>query len=204
VLVSVLTFSLTAALLVLLPGPDTLVIVRSILRGGRRRGFATVVGIQVGLVVWVVAAALGLAALLRASEIAYDVLRVVGAGYLVLLGVQSFRARGADPAGRPGGRGELIGTGFRGGLLSNLLNPKVGVFFVTLLPGFIPHGAPVAATSLLFGAIFVAINVGYQLPLVLLAARVTALFARDRVRRRIELVTGTVLLAFGLRLAIEG
>ncbi|WP_375498573.1 LysE family translocator [uncultured Jatrophihabitans sp.] len=201
-LVSLVAYLLAAAVIVLLPGPDTLVIVRSIMAGGRRRGVAAVVGIQCGLLVWVTAAALGLAALLKASEIAFDVLRVAGAVYLVWLGVQSWRSRGTDdPSAAP--RGGLLGTGFRGGLLSNLLNPKVGVFFVTFLPGFIPHDYPVGATSLLFGALFIALNASYQVPLVLLATKVTALMSRQVVRRRLERITGAVLIGFGIRLATE-
>ena len=108
---------------------------------------ATAGGILVGLshLVWV--AALGLAAVLRASDVAYAVLRIVGACYLVWLGVQSLRACGGalrevDDRGRRG----LLGTGFAAGLTTNLLNPKVGVFFVTFLPGFVPSGYPVGAT----------------------------------------------------------
>lgn len=203
-LVAVASFVLAAGLLVLLPGPDTLVIVRSIIRGGRRRGVATVVGIQCGIVIWITAATLGLAALLRASDVAYTALRAVGACYLIWLGVQSFRSRGVDlVADAPGARVDLSGTGFRAGLLSNVFNPKVGVFFVTFLPGFVPHGYPVTPTLLLFGAIFVVLNLGYQVPLVMLATKVTELFSRGRLRRRLELVTGTVLVGFGIRLATE-
>jgi threonine/homoserine/homoserine lactone efflux protein len=207
VLIAIAAFSLAAALIVLLPGPDTLVVVRSIMRGGRRRGITTVLGIQTGLVVWITVAVLGLTAVLRASHVGYDVLRIAGAAYLVFLGVQSFRSRGgvaeSADATAPAGRGGLVGTGFRGGLMTNLLNPKVGVFFVTFLPGFVPHGYPVGSTTLLFGAIFIALNLAYQVPLVLLAARVTALFGRAAVRRRVELVTGAVLIGFGIRLATE-
>jgi threonine/homoserine/homoserine lactone efflux protein len=214
VLVSLLSFMLAAAVLVLLPGPDTLIIVRSIVRGGRRRGVATVLGIQTGLIVWILAAVLGLTTLLRASEVGYTTLRVVGAVYLVWLGVQSFRSRGAlDPAAEPDGdlaagpdasRRALSGTGYRAGLLSNLFNPKVGVFFVTFLPAFVPDGYPVTPTLLLFGAVSIVLNLAYQLPLVLLATKVTELFSRERVRRRLDLVAGTVLIAFGIRLATEG
>ncbi|SHG55023.1 resistance to homoserine/threonine (RhtB) family protein [Jatrophihabitans endophyticus] len=215
-LVALGSFALAAAVLVLLPGPDTLVIIRSIVRGGRRRGVATVLGIQTGLVVWITAAVLGLAALLRASEVAYTALRIVGAAYLIWLGVQSWRSRGravADPAvegaaveGAAGaaGRRALAGTGFRAGLLSNLFNPKVGVFFVTFLPAFVPAGSPVTPTLLLFGAVFVLLNLAYQLPLVLLATKVTELFSRERVRRRMDAVAGAVLIGFGVRLATEG
>jgi threonine/homoserine/homoserine lactone efflux protein len=203
VLVALGSFTLAAGLLVLLPGPDTMVIVRSIVRGGRRRGLATVLGIQTGLLLWITAAVLGLAALLRASEVAYTVLRVVGAVYLVWLGVQSLRARGMRPDERPTGRSPLGGTGYWAGLLSNVLNPKVGVFFVTFLPAFVPSGAAVVPTLLLFGAVFIALNLAYQLPLVVLAERVTRFVSRTRVRRVMDIVAGTVLVGFGIRLATE-
>lgn len=208
-LVAIGSFTLAAAILVLLPGPDTLVIIRNIVRGGRRRGVATVLGIQTGLLVWVTAAILGLAALLRASEVAYTSLRVVGAAYLIWLGLQSWRNRGAafDAATDAEGGSDAARRGRSGywaGLLSNLFNPKVGVFFVTFLPAFVPAGAPVTPTLLLFGVIFVALNLTYQLPLVLLATKVTELFSRERVRRRLDLVAGTVLIGFGIRLATEG
>src|SRR5581483_9734747 len=92
-LVAITTFALAAALIVLLPGPDTLVVIRSIVRGGRPRGIATAAGNLVGLSVWVAAAVLGLSALLRASHIGYDVLRIAGAAYLIWLGVQTLRFR---------------------------------------------------------------------------------------------------------------
>lgn len=203
-LVAVGSFTLAAAFLVLLPGPDTLVIVRNIVRGGRRLGVSTVLGIQTGLVIWIAAAILGLSALLRASDVAYTTLRIVGACYLVWLGVQSWRNRGAVlDASAPQPRRRFGATGYWAGLLSNLFNPKVGVFFVTFLPAFVPPGAPVTPTLLLFGAIFVALNLSYQLPLVLLAGKVTELFSRERVRRRLDVLAGTVLVGFGIRLATE-
>ena len=197
-------FALAAAVIVLLPGPDTLVIVRNIVRGGRRLGVATVLGIQTGLVIWITAAICSLAALLRASEVAYTALRIVGAVYLVWLGVQSWRTRGGsfDVVATPARTGRRH-SGYLAGLLSNLFNPKVGVFFVTFLPAFVPAGAAVTPTLLLFGVVFVALNLAYQLPLVLLATKVTDLFSRERVRRRLDIVAGTVLIGFGLRLATE-
>ncbi len=202
-LVALGSFTLAAALLVLLPGPDTVVILRSIVRAGRRRGVATVLGIQTGLLLWTTAAVLGLAALLRASEVAFTALRVAGAAYLVWLGVQSLRARNARLDAPESRRSPLSGTGYWAGLLSNVLNPKVGVFFVTFLPAFVPSGAEVVPTLLLFGAVFIALNLGYQFPLVVLADRVSRLVSRPRVRRAMDLVTGGVLVGFGLRLATE-
>jgi threonine/homoserine/homoserine lactone efflux protein len=107
------------------------------------------------------------------------------------------------PDERPTGRSPLGGTGYWAGLLSNVLNPKVGVFFVTFLPAFVPSGAAVVPTLLLFGAVFIALNLAYQLPLVVLAERVTRFVSRTRVRRVMDIVAGTVLVGFGIRLATE-
>jgi threonine/homoserine/homoserine lactone efflux protein len=200
-LVGVLTFSLAAAVLVVLPGPDTLVTVRAILRGGRAQAVATTAGILCGLLVWICAVALDLSALLQASEIGYTVLRLAGAAYLIWLGVQSVRLRRAvvDSAPRRG----LLGSGFVAGLLTDLLNPKVGVFFVSFLPGFIPHGADVGATTMLFGGIYILETAVYCLTLIALASRMAMWLQAPRIRRRLDAASGLVLVGFGIRLAVE-
>jgi threonine/homoserine/homoserine lactone efflux protein len=200
-LLAIAAFSLAAALIVLLPGPDTLVVVRSIVRGGRSRGLATAAGNLVGLAVWVAAAALGLSALLRASHVGYELLRIAGAAYLIWLGVSSIRLRPAP--GEVAEHGGLLGTGFLAGVITNLLNPKVGVFFVTFLPGFVPHGHPVGWTTLLFGAIFIAETAAYWVLLLSLAARVTRWMNEPRIRRRLDVAAGAVLIGFGIRLVSE-
>jgi threonine/homoserine/homoserine lactone efflux protein len=204
-LLALATFTVAATLIVLLPGPDTLVTIRSIVRGGRSAGLATAAGILVGLTIWISVAALGLAAVLRASEVAYAALRVLGAGYLVWLGLQSLRSvrRPATIVADAGERRGLLGSGFAAGLVTNLLNPKVGVFFVTFLPGFVPSGYPVGLTSLVFGAVFIVLSVAYYLVLLGLATRVTGWMGTPRVRRRMDALTGTVLVGFGVRLALE-
>jgi threonine/homoserine/homoserine lactone efflux protein len=202
VLLTFLAFTGAATLIVLLPGPDTLVVVRGMLRGGRRQGVMTALGNLTGLVVWVSAAVAGVAALLRASEIGYDALRIVGACYLVFLGVQAFRNRGSV-AEAPDGRTSVLGTGYRAGVLTNLLNPKVGVFFVTFLPGFVPDGSSVAVFTAVFGAIFVVLTALYWVVLLTLAGRVTGWMSTPHIRRRLDVATAGVLVAFGVRLATE-
>jgi threonine/homoserine/homoserine lactone efflux protein len=202
VLVSLAAFTAAAVLIVLLPGPDTLVVVRSIVRGGRHAGVLTALGNLCGLTVWVLAAALGLAAMLKASQIGYDVLRVVGAGYLVWLGVQAWRSRGQVEQPAPH-RAGVLGTGFRAGILTNLLNPKVGVFFVAFLPGFIPRGDAVGPMSLLLGAIFVLLTALYWVALLGIAGRVSRWMGTPSVRRRIDAMTALVFVGFGIRLATE-
>src|SRR5215471_13469413 len=147
---AVVTFVPAAALLVIAPGPDSLLVLRNSARGGRRAGLATAAGTVTGLLVWAAAAALGLAALLRASQIGYLVVRWAGAAYLVFLGSQliwrSRRSRGAEeqpgPVRAAASRRRL--AGFLTGAGTNLLNPKVGIFFISFLPVFIPRDAPVA------------------------------------------------------------
>jgi threonine/homoserine/homoserine lactone efflux protein len=201
---ALITFAAAAVVIIFVPGPDTLVVLRGVVRGGRARGWATAAGVLTGLACWVSIAALGLAAVLRASELAYNVLRIAGACYLAWLGIQSLRSlwRRSGQDSRPDRRG-LVGTGFVAGLVTNLLNPKVGVFFVTFLPGFVPHGYPVGLVSLLLGAVFVVLTSGYFVLLLTFASRLATWMATPRVRRRMDAITGTVLLGFGVRLAAE-
>ena len=198
-LASLATFALAATLVVLLPGPDTMVVVRNLVKGGRSVAVRTVLGVLSGLTVWVVTAVLGVSAVLRASHDAYVGLRVVGAAYLVYLGVRSLRSR--DSAAAPSGR--LLATGYTAGLLTDLLNPKVGVFFVTFLPGFVPHGYSVAWTSLIFGAIFVFLTAAYFAILLMASRPVTRWLGNSRLRHLMDRCTGLVLIGFGLRLALE-
>lgn len=210
-LVSLAAFAVAATLIVLLPGPDTLVTIRGLLRS-RRQGALTAVGVNCGLAVWVCAAALGLSALLQASEVGYDGLKIAGALYLVYLGVQSWRTvlqhrrNTSNPAQAQlpvPERSGLLGSGFFAGLLTDLLNPKVGVFMVSFLPGFIPHGYSVGWTTLLLGVVFVCINVIYFTVMVVLAGRITRWIEIPRIRRRMDAITGSVLVGFGIRLALE-
>jgi threonine/homoserine/homoserine lactone efflux protein len=202
-LVSVGTFTIAAILIVLLPGPDTLVVVRNLIRGGRKAAIRTVFGVLSGLVVWVFAAALGLSAVLSASHDAYLALRIVGAAYLVWLGVQSLRSRGKLAEEPAASRRRLLGTGFPAGIASDLLNPKVGVFFVTFLPGFVPHGYSVGWMSLLLGGIFLVLTAIYFAILIAASGPVTRWITDVRIRRRMDRITGLILIGFGARLAIE-
>jgi threonine/homoserine/homoserine lactone efflux protein len=196
------TFTLAATLIVLLPGPDTLVVVRNLVRGGRGVAARTVLGVLSGLTVWVITAALGLSAVLRASEDAYLGLRIAGAVYLVWIGVQSLRSRG-QIATDDHRRRAIMGQGYLAGLMTDLLNPKVGVFFVTFLPGFVPHGVSVGWMSLLLGAIFVVLTAAYFAVLLAVSGPVTRWMTTARIRKRMDRGTGVVLIGFGLRLALE-
>jgi len=211
---ALLAFSLASTLLILAPGPDNLLVMRNTLRNGRGAGWVTASGTLSGLLVWVVAATLGLSALLRVSHLGYNILRFAGAGYLIWLGVSSlglFRRTHADPATGTKAAGPaahtLSGAGwgrvYLNGLLSNLFNPKVGVFFIAFLPGFIPAGAPAGMLSLALGVWFIAETGAWLATLAWLVARGADWLARPTVQRRLERVTGLVLIGFGLRLATQ-
>jgi threonine/homoserine/homoserine lactone efflux protein len=192
-----------SAVVIVTPGQDTALTIRNTLVGGRRGGIYTAAGVSAGQACWTLAASAGLAALLQASEPAFVALRLVGAAYLVFLGLQALvgalRGRGR---GAPGGATPLrlsSARAFRQGLVSNLGNPKMAVFFVSLLPQF-GHSFPaLVALGLVFCTFTFAWLTGYAFAV----ARAGDFLRRARIRRTIEAVTGTVLVALGLRLASE-
>lgn len=205
-LLALASFALAAIVVVLLPGPDSLVVVRALVRDGRRGGVRTAAGVMCGLLIWVSAAALGLSALLRASEAGYLVLKLVGSAYLLWLGVQSLRSLRSGTALHAVSGAALTGpvrSGFTAGFLTDVLNPKVGVFFVSFLPGFVPARYDVGATTLLLGLLYAALTALYFAVLIGAAGAVSAWMATPRIRRRLDAVTGLVLVAFGVRLATE-
>ena len=206
---AVVTFVPAAALLVIAPGPDSLLVLRNSARGGLRAGLSTAAGTVTGLLVWAAAAALGLAALLRASEIGYMVVRWAGAAYLVYLGSRriwrsrSGRGDGGNAAGSPAVAHTRPLAGYLTGAGTNLLNPKVGIFFISFLPVFIPRGVPAAPAALILGGIFLAEGIVWLTAIVLLGDRLNAVVSRASVRRRMERLTGLVMIGFGVRLALE-
>jgi threonine/homoserine/homoserine lactone efflux protein len=203
---SVLGFALVAAALTVTPGLDTALVLRSALTGRRGEAAATAAGIVAGLLVWGAAAAAGVSALLTASRIGYDVLRWAGAAYLVGYGGRLlWRAvRGtAGPAAEvpPGPRGWRAA---RLGLLTNLLNPKVGVFYVALLPQFLPSGTDPLAGGLLLAAVHAVLSLAWFAALIAVAAAAARRLRQPRTVRVIDGVTGGVLVGVGVRLATAG
>src|SRR5262252_2846780 len=192
-----------------------MLVMRNTVRGGRRAGWVTGCGTLSGLTVWALAAALGLSALLRVSHVAYDVLRFCGAAYLIWLGVTSLISSRRKRTGRAGPgtpAADIAALGqapvrparaYLNGMLSNLLNPKISVFFMAFLPAFVPAGASASHFSLVLGAWFIA-ETGLWLAVVAwLADRGVRWLRRPAVQRWLERITGIVLIGFGLRLATE-
>ncbi|HTU96210.1 MAG TPA: LysE family translocator [Solirubrobacteraceae bacterium] len=206
--VHLLLFIGVAAVVIIIPGPDTAVVTKNVLIHGRRAGLGTSLGVSTGLAIWTVAAAVGLASLVRASEVAFTALKLAGALYLIWLGVQALRAAGREgpalaAARLASGAGLSARGGFRQGVLSDLANPKIGIFFTSLLPQFVSAGRPVLLPFLVLGAIFVVMTVLWLLAYTLAAARAAQTLMRPRVRAALDRFTGVVLIALGLRLALE-
>ena len=199
---NLIAFVGVAIAVAIVPGPDMALVARNTLLGGRGVGAATVLGIVGGLLGWSVAAVAGIAAILAASATAFAVLKIVGAAYLIYLGISTLRAGRDDHAEGPA-RGELtLRAAARQGLLSAGLNPKLGVFFLTLLPQFVVPGAP-AARSLELALLFAAIGASWLLVYTYLIGSVGHVLSRPGPRRAVQWVTGTVLVALGVRVALE-
>jgi threonine/homoserine/homoserine lactone efflux protein len=201
---AVLTFAVVALLLTLTPGLDTALVLRAALTRSRRDAAATAAGIVAGLFVWGAAAAVGVSALLTASQTAYDVLRFAGAAYLVWFGIRLVvrAVRGtlaAEPDGPPG---SSPWRAARQGLATNLLNPKVGVFYVALLPQFLPSGSSPLLVGLLLAGVHALISVAWFAVLIGLASALGRRLRRPATVRAIDGITGTTLIGFGVKLAL--
>jgi len=202
-----LAFALVAAVVTVAPGADTLLVVRNSLRGGRRDGMLTAIGIGCGLYVHALLSAIGVSAILAHSAQAFLVLKIAGAAYLAWLGLQSLRAgiRGAPaavPENAPAAAMPAIRS-FREGLLTNLLNPKVIVFYLALLPQFLTPGDPVLAKSLLLAAIHFAEGLVWLSVVAWAVDRSRRLFLKPALRRWMDSVCGTILIGLGAKLALE-
>jgi threonine/homoserine/homoserine lactone efflux protein len=190
----------------LLPGPDTAVVTKNALVHGREAALGSAIGVNIGLSVWTLATALGVAAILRSSATVYDALKLVGALYLVWIGARTLwdsRRRGVSSAEGAGGRTIDGRGGFLQGVISNLANPKVGIFFTSLLPQFVsPHGSALLQ-MLILGGIFIAFNVFWMCSYALAAVRLSHILSRARVKAVIDRFSGLVLIGVGIRLALE-
>jgi threonine/homoserine/homoserine lactone efflux protein len=200
-------FIVAAGLLTITPGMDTAMVLRTSTSCGPRDGAAASIGICLGLLVWGMGAAFGLTALLAASTLAFTLVKWAGAVYLVFLGIKlltkpraALTAEQASLDSPPKGRKN--NDAFYRGFLSNMLNPKVGVFYVTFLPQFIPHGVNVAGFSLLLAAIHVLITLGWFSLLIALTVPLGRFLSKPQVVRNLDRLTGSVFIGFGVKLAV--
>jgi threonine/homoserine/homoserine lactone efflux protein len=205
---AVLSFAVLGALLTITPGLDTALVLRAAVSMGRGPAFATALGVGAGALTWGAAAAVGVSALLTASEVAYTILRAAGAAYRIYLGVKMVagalrRGRGAvGPAGDVPVTPTFWNT-FGRGLLTNLLNPKVGAFYVAVLPQFIPAGASPLLVGVLLALVHDLEGILWFSAIILGAGALRGYLARRSVRRAVDGGTGAVLLGFGVKLGLS-
>jgi RhtB (resistance to homoserine/threonine) family protein len=205
--VELLPFLALSVLLILIPGPDTAIVTKNALLGGRRSGVLAAIGVSVGLTIWTVAAAFGIAALLRASAVAFLILKLAGAVYLIWIGVQMLRARDLLAAATNAGHGSARrGAGrkaLRQGLLSDLGNPKIAVFFTSFLPQFVHGHGSAFGPLLMLGGIFAVLTLAWLAAYGIIVGQASAFMRRPAVRKALDRFTGVVLIGFGVKLAFE-
>jgi threonine/homoserine/homoserine lactone efflux protein len=204
-------FLLLSAVVIITPGPDTVLTIRNILLGGRRAGFSTALGIITAQAIWGLATSLGLAALLVASKPAFVAVRLAGAVYLIVLGLRSliggWRGVHGDsipPSSEPlSSRRIGAATAYRQGMLSNLGNPKMAIFFPSLLPQFVSRGETGFLSLFALCVVFSSLTLVWLTFYTLVISKIGDFLRRSRIRRAIDAVTGAILILMGLRLATE-
>jgi threonine/homoserine/homoserine lactone efflux protein len=200
---SLIAFVVTAALLTVTPGLDTALVLRTAGVEGARKAALAAIGICLGCLAWGVVVALGLGVLLQASELAYKILRWAGAAYLLYLGIKLIRSK---REGLVEGDAEATaasgGAWFWRGLLTNLLNPKVGIFYVSFLPQFIPAGVNVPGTTILLAGVHAVLGLAWFAALILATQPIAAALRKPRTVRLLDRLTGGLFLLFGARLAL--
>jgi threonine/homoserine/homoserine lactone efflux protein len=190
-----------ASVLTITPGLDTALVVRTATTEGPRRALSSGLGIITGCFLWTAIVAAGLGALLTASQLAYTLLRWVGAAYLLYVGLQLLRNPRTRFSDEPPAK-KRSGSAFTRGALTNLLNPKVGIFYVSFLPQFIPNNVPVAAYTVLLGAIHALLGLIWFIVLIAATRPLMELLRRAAVVKMLDRITGGIFIAFGARLAL--
>ncbi|HEX6655227.1 MAG TPA: LysE family translocator [Candidatus Limnocylindria bacterium] len=201
-------FLAIAAVVIITPGPDTFLTINNTLGGGRRAGIATAIGVANGQAIWTLATAAGISALLVASEPVFVALKVVGAAYLVFLGLRSVWGAVRKHLNHAGVRGQQArgldtSTAYRRGLLSNLGNPKMAVFFPSLLPQFVQPDGPVFFPILALGLVFCLMTLCWLMAYAGVVARAGDVLRNSTLRRWLEGVGGAALVLLGIGLALE-
>lgn len=205
---AVFGFAAVAAVLTVIPGLDTTLVLRSALTQTRRHAFVTAVGITCGALVWGAAAAVGAAALLAASEVAYRVVTIAGAAFMVYLGVrlivQSFRRTAPTHVDVAAAAAPVpLWRAFVSGMWTNLLNPKIGAFYIATIPQFIPAGASHLGMGLLLAAVHGVLGMVWLGGIIFGAQAARRWLVQERALKVIDRIAGTVLIGFGARLALE-
>jgi RhtB (resistance to homoserine/threonine) family protein len=203
-----LIFLTIAAVLTVTPGADMALVTKNVITRGRAAAFMTILGICLGCLIHATLSGLGLSVILSRSAALFEVVKLAGAVYLIYIGVGSLRSalRGERAPGSISEPKEISGErrlrSFTEGLFTNLLNPKVALFYLTFLPQFIAPGEPVLRKSILLALIHVGMGLVWLTIFISLLQALSGVFSRSSVRRKLEAVTGGLLIAFGLKLAV--
>ena len=204
----ILAFTLASTLMAITPGNDTILTIKNSLAGGRRAGFATTLGIICGCLVHASFSALGISIILVRSAVVFEVVKLAGAAYLIFLGSRGLWAlwrNSADslvaPVG-PRGNPKTARRAFAEGLLTNVLNPKVAIFYLSFLPQFINPSDSVLARSFLLAGIHQLVGAAWLSCIVLFVSRLQGVLTRTSFKRKLQAITSVVLIAFGLKLAL--
>ena len=204
-------FTIASTLLAITPGNDTILVMKNSLAGGRRAGLATTAGIVCGCLVHASFSALGISMILVKSAALFNAVKLIGAAYLIFIGVRSlvsfWRTRNDDGSEVAGANvvsvNKTARRSFVEGLLTNVLNPKVAIFYLSFLPQFINPGDSVLARSFLLAGIHQLVGLIWLASIVVFVSRLKGVLTKSSIRRRLEAVTGAVLIGFGLKLALE-
>jgi len=203
-----LAFLSLATIVIITPGPDTAITIRNTLFAGRTGGMMTALGIASGQAIWALATSAGIVALLLASEPLFLAIKYAGAAYLILLGLQALREAIRPSAATATGEERPIRTlsaiaAFRQGVISDLGNPKMAVFFASLLPQFVPAENATFLSFFILGLIFALMTLAWLILYAIVVSKIGDILRRPTIRRWIEGVTGSVLIALGVRVAVE-
>src|SRR4051794_15246119 len=195
---TLVSFAGIALLVSLTPGPATALVVRSAALHGRREALLVTLGNSTGIFMWAIASVLGISALVAASDTAFWVLKIVGAVVLLYLGIRALRGSDPEEASLPKAR-----TPYGNGLMTSFANPKLAVFFIALFPQFVPDGDAVLPTTFAMALLLIAVDLVYFSLLALVVARAHRAVVSSKLARRIERLTGAVMIALGVRVALE-
>lgn len=206
-----IAFTGIAFVLTITPGVDTMLVLRSVFARGQKSGLMTSFGICCGVFIHATLSAIGISVILVQSAAAFEIVKLIGAAYLVLLGIQSLRnvilhrscATAADTANPAQKRNPNKRRAYLEGLLTNLLNPKVAVFYLAFLPQFISPGDPVLLKSLLLAGIHFVLAMLWFSFIIFMIGKIKLLLTSPLIQQKMEAITGVILIAFGVRLAFE-
>lgn len=197
-------FVITCVFLIILPGPDTAIMTKNTLTVGKQGGFKTMIGICCALSIHTLTAIVGLSAIIAKSALLFSIFKYIGAVYLIYLGIKSlWTLRNQETTETVVKMKYKNTSSFKQGFLTNLLNPKIAVFFLTFLPQFVNPGSHTFMPFLILGMTYIVLTIVWYLFYIYLLNQISAFMKKPKTQKAIEGITGTILIGFGIKLALE-